>query len=212
MKDKSLGDFLRELASAAPTPGGGTVAALAGAMAAALVGMVGGLAARRGEEAAEVISRAEKLREGLLQLADRDSAAYDRVDKALKLPKGGEEEREARRRALQTALKEAARVPLETAEWALEVLRLARDSLSHCPKSARSDLASACALAQAAVNAALYNVDANCLAIKDPEFLTQVSARRKALAREGERLAEEIKRVLEPSLFSWLGERDSNPH
>ena len=204
MKDKSLGDFLRELASAAPTPGGGAVAALAGAMAAALVEMVAGLAARRGEEAAGVISRAGKLREGLLQLAERDATAYERVAKVLKLPKGDEQEREVRRRALQTALKEAARVPLETAESALEVLRLAGEFLPRCPKSARSDLASAAALGLAAVRSALYNVDANCLAIKDPDFLKAMGERRVAIVESAEELAEGVRKDLDPALQAWL--------
>ena len=204
MRDKSLSEFLQELASPAPTPGGGAVAALVGAMAAALVGMVAELAARRGGEVGEFIRKAEELRERLLALAQRDVEAYDRVDAALGLPKDTEREREERRKALQAALKGAAGVPLETAELARGVLSLAREFLPHCPKSARSDLSSAGVLAWAAVKSALYNVDANCLAIKDLDFLRDMAAKRAALAESAWVEAEAIKRALEPALQAWL--------
>lgn len=204
MRDKKLAEFLGELSSASPTPGGGAAAALAGAMAAALVGMVAELAARRGEECTRVIAMAGELREELLSLAQRDSEAYDRVDAALKLPKSTPEETEARRKALQTALRGAAEVPLRTAALSREVLALAREFLPRCPKSARSDLACAGALALAAVRAALYNVDANCLAIKDRQFLARMARERSAIAEGAAAAATALRESLEPELQRWL--------
>lgn len=204
MRRKKLAEFLEELSSASPTPGGGAAAALAGAMAAALVGMVAELAGRRGEEVQETIAKAATLRGELLSLAQWDIEAYDRVDTALKLPKGTEREKEGRGEALQAALKGAAEVPLKTAELAREVLTLAREFASQCPKSARSDLASAGALALAAVRAALYNVDANCLGIKDPHFLGRMVKARVILAEEADAAATALRETLEPELQRWL--------
>lgn len=204
MHEKKLVELLHELSSASPTPGGGAAAALAGAMAAALVGMVAELAGRRGEEVKETISKAAELREGLLSLAQRDIEAYDRVDAALKLPTGTEREREERGKALQAALQEAAEVPLRTAELSREVLALAREFTRRCPKSARSDLASAGALALAAVRAALYNVDANCLGIRDPLFLDRMARARAVLAEEADAAATALRENLEPELQRWL--------
>lgn len=204
MREKGIGLFLRELASSSPTPGGGSAAALTGAMSAALVGMVAELAARRGADAAAAISRAEGLREKLLRLADEDARAYDRVAQALKLPKGTDAERESRRQAIQKALRGAAEVPLETARTCLEVLALAVDFLPQCPNAARSDLACAAALAQAAVEAALYNVDANCLQLRDEALLAEFGMDRENLAREARELAEEVREKLAPDLKAWV--------
>ncbi|MCD5408979.1 cyclodeaminase/cyclohydrolase family protein [Candidatus Bipolaricaulota bacterium] len=204
MRAKQLAEFLSELSSSSPTPGGGAAAALAGAMAAALAGMVAELAARRGDEVSHTIAKAGELREELLSLAQRDVEAYDRVAAALRLPKGTPEEAEARRVALQAALRGAAEVPLSTAKLTREVLTLAREFVPHCPKSARSDLASAGALALAAVEAALCNVDANCLGIKDPGFLEEMAKERSTIAAEAAAAAEALRSALEPDLQRWL--------
>jgi formiminotetrahydrofolate cyclodeaminase len=176
---------------------------------AALVQMVAGLALRRAEQSAAdklapLRARAEGLRQQLAGLAQRDAEAYAEVDRALRLPKGDQAAQEARRRAIQAALKGAAQVPLETGRACLATLELAQELLPHCPRSARSDLACGAVLAWAGLTGALYNVDANCLSIKDPGFLAKLAGERGELERCGGELLAWLRAELEPALSGWL--------
>ncbi len=201
-----LDGFLKALSSSAPTPGGGAAAALAGAMAAALVEMVSEISARRSErpeELAGIRDRARGLREALTRAIEEDSRAYDEVSRALKLPKDTQEEKDRRRREIEQALKGAAEVPLGTARGCLEALELATQALPLASKYVRSDLAVAAQLGQAGLMSALYNVDANCLMIKDGAFLAQMAAERKELSRKGEELAGKLLAELEEELTAW---------
>lgn len=209
MASETLGEYLEELGSEQPVPGGGAAAALAGALGAALVQMVAGLALRRAppahtQELKGLRDKAEALRGELEELMRRDSEAYAAVDRALKLPKGTPEEKEARRRALQAALKEAAQVPLKTGEAASAVLELCLRLLDRCPPVAHSDLASGAVLAWAGLTGALYNVDANCLSIKDPLFLTKLAEQRVGLEKQGKERLTKLREELEPALSAWL--------
>lgn len=198
----ALGQFLEALGSTEPIPGGGTAAALSGALAAALVRKVAALAQKRGREVGEAISRAEAFQKKFLELAEADAEAYGQVVSAQK--KGGEE--------LEKALVRAAGVPLETAQKALALMDLAERLLTICPKSARSDLACAARLAWAACTSALYTVDANAQAIKDEKFRKELGQARAELADLAEEKAAFVLAPLEEELSLWLGERDSNPH
>ncbi len=117
---KSLSDVLDAFSSSDPTPGGGSAAALAGALGASLLAMVAGLPKTRSntpeERAALDAARAKilELRARLIDLIDRDAAAYDTVVAAYRLPKGTDEEKAARKSAIQAALQLATSVPLET--------------------------------------------------------------------------------------------------
>ncbi|MGQ9700787.1 MAG: cyclodeaminase/cyclohydrolase family protein [Candidatus Bipolaricaulaceae bacterium] len=195
-------DFLQGLGSTEPVPGGGTAAALSGALAAALVRKVAALAQKRGREVGEAVQRAEELLQKCLELGEADAAAYAQVVSAQK--KGGEE--------LEKALVRAAGVPLELAQKALALLDLAERLLSVCPKSARSDLAGAARLAWAACTSALYTVDANAQALRDEKFRAELGKARAELADLAEEKAAFVLAPLEEELAMWLGERDSNPH
>ncbi|MCR4391946.1 MAG: cyclodeaminase/cyclohydrolase family protein [Candidatus Acetothermia bacterium] len=211
-------EFLVALGSSDPTPGGGAAAALSGALAAALAQMVIGLAHRRAKDPvastalATLQERARALVAGFLDLADADVAAYGAVAAALRLPRGTSEEQERRRAAVQTALKQAAAVPLGTAGRAVDVLSLVGEVAAACPKSAQSDLAAAARLAWAACSAALDNVDANALYIEDHDHLRGIAGVRRDLALEAKKKAAQVLVPLEKELERWLGERDSNPH
>lgn len=177
---RTVGDFLDHLASASPTPGGGTAAAIAGAMSAALVAMVGRLTAGREKYAAvegrmrEIIEEAEKARANLVLLAQRDQEAFDRVMEAYGMPKASPEEKERRAKAIQRALKDATRIPLETLEEATAIQELAADALELGNVNARSDAGTAWHLAESAFQGALLNVRANLESIKDPGFAETV--------------------------------------
>lgn len=198
----SIEKFLEALGSTEPVPGGGTAAALSGAMAAALVRKVAALAQRRGREVGESVSRAEGFLQKFLELAEADAEAYAQVVAAQK--KGGEE--------LEKALVRAAGVPLETAQKALALMDLAERLLTICPKSTRSDLACAARLAWAACTSALYTVDANAHSLRDENFRRELGQARTELADLAEEKAAFILAPLEEELSLWLGERDSNPH
>ena len=163
----TLGAFLDQVASPTPTPGGGTVAAVAGALAAGLAAMVAGLTAGRkkfadrAEAMNELRRDAATLRRTLVALARRDSEAYEGVVRAGKLPQATPAEAEERPRALAAATLEAARVPLETAEACLRVLELAERGSRLGNPNAASDAGVAGLLARAAAEGALLNVEIN---------------------------------------------------
>ena len=166
--------YLDALASDAPTPGGGAVAALAGASGAALISMVCNLTiGRKGYEEAEermrgVLDEAEASRAVLLDLADRDAAAFGAVMAAFKMPKETDAEKAVRAIAIQEGYEAAATVPLEIAKRAAELMELAREATEIGNANAASDGACAAQALSASVWCASYNVEINAAALKDP--------------------------------------------
>ena len=159
--------FLEALASAAPTPGGGSAAAHAGALAAALVAMVGRLTQGKKKYAdvesqiAELVQKADGLRASFVQAVDKDATAFEAVMAALKLPKGTEDQRKVRKAGVEEATLEAARQPLEVARQATDCLRLASLAARLGNTNAISDAGTAAALARASLAGAGMNVRTN---------------------------------------------------
>ena len=176
LRHHSVHDFLAQLASASPTPGGGSVAALSGALAAGLIVMVCDLTIGRPRyaafdtEAQQIRQHAEALRQQLMDLLDADVAAYTRVSQAYKLPKDDS----TRTAAIADAMIEATDIPLQIAEAAAALLPLATPVAQHGNKSAVGDVVAAAHLSVAAVRSALVNVTANMGSLADhpraPEF------------------------------------------
>jgi methenyltetrahydrofolate cyclohydrolase len=172
--EQTVEAFLRGLASDDPTPGGGAVAALAGATGAALISMVGNLTiGKRGYEEAEermrwMLEEAEAARTEFLDLADRDATAFDGVMSAFKMPKETDAEKAVRSKAIQAGYEAAARVPLEIAKRAAELMELARETTEIGNVQAASDGACAGQALASAVWCATYNVEINAAALKDP--------------------------------------------
>jgi methenyltetrahydrofolate cyclohydrolase len=160
-------DLLERFASSEPTPGGGSAAALAGALGAALVGMVAGMAKTRTGAAEErvrleaALGRARAAGARLRALVDEDSAAFDGVMAAFRLPKATDEEKAARKAAIAAANVRATRAPQETAEQCLEVLGAAVEAAACGNPNALSDARTAAALAYAGLLGALENVRIN---------------------------------------------------
>ena len=160
-------DLLDRFASSDPTPGGGSAAALAGALAAALVEMVAGLPKTRtgAPEEREKLdaAKASAAKSGvrLRELVDLDTAAYDAVTAAYRLPRTTDEEKAARSAAIKAAMRQATEVPLETCERSAEVLRAAAHALAHGNPNAASDARTAIALCRAALDAGAENVRVN---------------------------------------------------
>jgi methenyltetrahydrofolate cyclohydrolase len=164
-------------AVAAPnaTPAGGSVAALASALAASLVAMVAGLTTRREKYAAvhayaeEILARAEALRLDLLELARHDAIVVAEFMDALSLPQSTEFERTAREAARRAALLEAARVQLELLDQAAEVGSLAEAMVGSGVATAIGDAATASFLAAAASRSAYWSIRSNLRSINEPE-------------------------------------------
>jgi glutamate formiminotransferase/formiminotetrahydrofolate cyclodeaminase len=172
--------FVDALAADTPTPGGGSASALAGAMAAALAEMVCGITMKKKSLAAiypavqDARDKLAELRARLMKAADRDSASYESVMAAFKLPKSTEAEQTSRRAAIESASKKAAEVPLETAQLAVEVSRLAESIQPITAPQAASDLIVAHHLASTAIDGALANVRANLPSIHDSHWVQDI--------------------------------------
>jgi len=165
--------FLDELASDAPTPGGGSAAAYSGAMAAALVAMVARLTLGRKKFAPveaqmqQALQRAEALRAELTEAVKRDADAFQAVLAAFKLPKDTPQQAQARQHAVQDAIRLAAQVPLEVAHACLDVMELAAQVVELGNPNALSDGAGAAFLAGAALRVAAANVRINLASLED---------------------------------------------
>ena len=176
----TLTEFADALGSDQTAPGGGSAAALAGALGGALAVMVARLTLGRAkyaahqDEMAVVEIRADLLKTKLLALVDADTAAYNQVTDAYKLPKDTEAQKVERAAAVQAAFKAATEVPLATAEASAEVLALAGQVAARGNRNAASDAAVAALLAHAGLLGAVRNVRINLGSLQDATF----SARR----------------------------------
>jgi formiminotetrahydrofolate cyclodeaminase len=173
-------DFIEQLASASPTPGGGSASALAGAMAAAMVEMACNLTVGREKfknvegEMQTVLGRAKELRKILLDAVDEDTESYSAVSEAYKLPRGTDQEKSARTRAIQEALQGATEVPLRVARAATETSQLATIALQKSNPNVASDARVAQLLADAACQGAIANVEINLGSITDAGFADRI--------------------------------------
>ena len=174
-----LADFLNELASSAPAPGGGSVAALIGALGAALLTMVAKLTiGKKGyEEYEEPLEQARglfiEMREKFQALIEEDSAAFNAVMAAYKLPKQSEIERQKRTGAISAALKAAATTPMTTMELALDALRAGRPVVEYGNKNSVSDAGVAVMNLDGAFRGARLNVLINLGGIEDEQFVAE---------------------------------------
>src|SRR6185295_14997992 len=180
--DKSLSQFLDELASGAPTPGGGSVAALSGAMAAGLLTMVCNLTIGKKQyadfeaEAHTLRERAEALRGELQALAQADVDVFDHLSAAYKLPRTTDADAASRRAAIQKVTRGATEIPLRVARAVTALLPLCAPLARHGNRNAVSDVGVAVLLVQAAVPAALLNVEINLAVLEDQMFVRQTRA------------------------------------
>lgn len=194
----SIEKFLDDLASAAPTPGGGSAAAIMGAMGAALVSMVCNLTIGKKDyegvegEMKAVLAEAESLRARLTAMVADDVAAFDSLMAAYKLPKVSDEEKAARSAAIQAGLKRATEVPLECARACAEVIRLAARAGEHGNLNVISDAGVGVLAGHAALRSAALNVYINAPSIKDKAFSQQKVAELEQLLEECGALSENV--------------------
>lgn len=189
----TVAGLLDALASSEPTPGGGTAAAIAGAMGTSLLVMVTGLAKSKNNTDDEKAALA-RAREALLPmsgrlstLADRDAESFNAVMAAYRQPKATDDEKAARTRSIQAALAGATTVPLDTLRACAEVLAQAQAVTRHGNKAAASDARVAVGLLRAAAAGAHANVAINLEGIKDEAFKTATAADAARLSSAAER-------------------------
>jgi len=212
--NKSIQTLLDELASAEPAPGGGTVAALSGALGASLVAMVCRLTiGKKGYESVSaemetILPRAEALQRELADLMQADTDAYTRVMNAYRLPKGTSDEKAARTRAIQAALQHASDVPLCVAESCAQVLELARVVAEKGNKNAASDGGVGALMAETGLRGAAFNVTINLSSIKNEAFVGDRRARVAKLLADAERAKCEILSIVEKRLSKTEGMRE----
>ena len=181
MKNMTVEQFAMQTASNEPVPGGGSISALAGALAAALTEMVAGLTigkkkyAEVEEEMKKAVAPMHEICEHLLDDIKRDSESFDLYMQALTLPKEPEEEKAARTKAMQDGLKAAVAVPLSVAKRAYEVMPYAEVMVTKGNKTAVTDALVATMMARTAVLGALFNVKINLESIKDEAFVEETA-------------------------------------
>lgn len=179
----TIDEFLQQLASGAPTPGGGAASSLAGALGAALVSMVCNLTVGRERYAdteAEVLvirEEATALLDRLQRGIDEDAAAYDAVMSTYRLPRATDEEKAARTAAIQEATYEAALTPLALAEASAAVIDLAERALGKTNPNVASDLAVAALLGVAGLDGCAANVEINVSALRDEGRKSELASR-----------------------------------
>jgi formiminotetrahydrofolate cyclodeaminase len=200
---ETLDGYLEALASARPTPGGGSAAAVAGALGAALVAMVARITeanpkfAARASEAAALARHADELRATLLRARGDDESAFAAVVAAQALPRTSDDAKAARTAALQRALAGASEAPLQTARIALDVLRAGRAALELENRNLGSDAGCAAEFAAAALAAAAYNVRANHPYMQDAAQVARQDAELTAIGAEGDGLLAAVRDALE---------------
>jgi glutamate formiminotransferase/formiminotetrahydrofolate cyclodeaminase len=180
--DKKVSNFLNELASNSPTPGGGSVAALAGALGAALISMVGNLTVGKKkyedveEEIKRILSSSEKLRYELSQLIEDDVKVFNNFMSTYKMSKETEDEKKVRAEKIQESLIEAAKVPLKVAYKCLDILSLSKEVAEKGNINVVSDAGVAALMAEAALESAILNVKINLKMIKDEKTKEELSS------------------------------------
>lgn len=206
IKDKSLQVFLDELASSAPTPGGGSGAAVMGAMGAALVSMVCNITVgKKGYEEVEddmkdLLKQAEELRARLTDMIRADIEVFNRLMASYGMPKETDEEKAARSEEIQASTREATDVPLNCARACAEAIDLCRIAAEKGNLNVISDAGVAVVAADAALKSAALNVYINVGSIKDKAFAEERSAELEKILKGAEGQTSEIYELVKSKL------------
>jgi formiminotetrahydrofolate cyclodeaminase len=202
LTEATVREFVGVLSSSSPAPGGGSTAALSGALGAGLVAMVCRLTiGKDGYEEHEALvksslEKADSLANDLLLAVQKDTEAFDFVMAAFALPKATDEEKETRKAAIQEAFKGAVSSPASIAVKCLNVLELADELIDKCNSNAISDIAVGALEALTGLQGALLNIRINLPSIKDTEYVEKKQKWITEVSNEGERLSAEIKKAV----------------
>ena len=206
MKEWTIEQFVAELASKAPVPGGGGAAALGGAVGSALGSMVGNLTVGKKkyadveERVLQVLSEADRLQQELLYLMEEDSRAFEPLSRAYGMPKATEAERAAKEQVMEVALRDASRVPLQIMETAGQMLDLLEELAQIGSRLAVSDVGVGVQFCRSAVLGASMNIFINTKMMKDRKLAEQLNEKAEQLIAEksvqADHIFEEVKAVL----------------
>jgi formiminotetrahydrofolate cyclodeaminase len=190
--------FLNELASSAPAPGGGSVAALSGAIGAALISMVSNLTVGKEkyagvqDEITALLKKSEKLRKELTELVEEDVRVYTELNMTMKMPRDTEEQKQVRSGAMDKALKAATDVPMRVAEACVSVMELCHLAAEKGNANAVSDVGVGILMAEAGLRSAALNVLINLGWIKDEAFVKESRKKLDSLLKGKPVLRDEI--------------------
>jgi glutamate formiminotransferase/formiminotetrahydrofolate cyclodeaminase len=199
LADTSLSTFSEEVASKKATPGGGSVSAYIGALAAGLVCMVGRITLSKKDAALEIdrlqelVRKGDDLRQRFLRLVVEDAESFDAVMQAFKLSK---DKPDARRKAIQEATVKAAEVPLRTLDSSVQVLRLVEEVAKYGATNALSDVRTSGAAARAAMEGAASNVMINLDTLDDEHFVNKTRLHVSELRRDGLQLEQRVQELV----------------
>ncbi len=205
LRKMTITDFVDELASDSPAPGGGSIAALCGALSAGLAAMVANLTTKKmtfkklsekkknqRQEMLPLALTAQQIKDDLLVLIDTDTESFDNFMAAMQLPKSTPEEKKIRSKAMEKASQETTLVPLETMEKAYAAIECSEVVAAKGMKNALSDAGVSAIAGLTAVKGAYMNVLINLSGIKDESFKTKVSEKATTIYRNAKKLAEKV--------------------
>ncbi len=198
MTEKPVKTFLDELASSAPAPGGGSVAALSGALGAALISMISNLTLGKEKYAAvqdeitALLKKSERLRKELTDLLEEDVKVYTQLSQTMKMPRDTEEQKKTRAKAMDKALKAATDVPMRVAEACVSVMELCLPAAEKGNINAVSDVGVGILMAEAGLRSAALNVLINLGWIKDEAFVKESQKKLDSLLKGKPSLRDDI--------------------
>jgi len=200
--DLNLRQFANELSVDSPAPGGGSVAALCGALSASLSSMVANLTVGKKEyenvqmKIKDLAEQAQGLKDTMLRDIDLDTVAFNKVMEAFRLKKKTVEQIEIRNKAIEDANKEATRIPLRVLENSVKTLEIAKEVALHGNKNSISDAGVAALTAGAGAEGAFYNVKINLPNIEDKTFKTEINKQAEDLLKKIQAMASEIREII----------------
>ncbi len=204
--DLNLREFANELSIDSPAPGGGSTAALSGALSASLSSMVSNLTTGKKDyedvqkDVIKIAMTAQVLKDEFLRAVDLDTLAFNKVMDAMKMAKKTDEQKKERDKAIEEASKEATLVPLGVLEKSIEALKLAKEIALKGNKNSLSDAGVAGLAAQAAAEGAYYNVKINLPGLEDARFKSKIKKQATTLVKKAVELGQEIRGIVEKEL------------
>jgi len=195
-------DLIDEVSRDTPAPGGGSVAAIASSLGAALGSMVSGLTISKKqykavkEEMCELGEKAQKVKDELIKAVDDDTNAFNLYFAALKMPKGTESEKKARKQAMLDGLKKAVDVPYKTAVDSLETIKLCKRIAEIGNKNSVTDAGVGAEMAMAGLRGAVFNVLINLPGIEDKAFVEEMKKKCDTLVKEGEEVLKSVRKTV----------------
>lgn len=209
--DKTIVNFVDELASDLPAPGGGSVAALCGSLAASLTSMVGNLtvgkrkfsssneriAYKKNEKImTEMAFLAQQLKKNLLNAIDEDTTAFNKYMSAMRLPQKSDKEKKIRKNAIQNAIENATKVPLETMKLCYDVIKLSAQAAENGNPNATSDAGVSAISAFAGVKSAFLNVKINLPGIDDKNLKNKIFTEAEKILKNSKLLSEKVEKLV----------------